>query len=139
MPTTAVFQPVQIYKWTPGEGFVFMTSVTASATGTVTTDVLPPYVSPMVTARVIGGGSAKKYLPAPAELFQANGEATAELMTRLADYAVRFIVGPNLIRYQPVTVKQTGETVLTHKNIGLVAQTRTTLSYQTRRKRGRGA
>lgn len=138
MPTSAVFQPVAIYQWVAGEGFVFLVNVNATATGTVTTDVLPPYTAPLVTARVAPNGVAKKYLPAPCEIFQANGQATAELMTNMIDYTTRFVVGPNLIRYQPVTVKQVGESTISYRNFGLVGVAANTLSYQTRRKRGRG-
>lgn len=139
MPTTASFQPVAVYQWVAGEGFVFLVNVNATATGTVTTDVLPPISAPLVTCRVSGGGTAKKYLPAPVEISQANGQATAELMSHMADYSIRFVTGPNLIRYQPVTVKQVGETTISYKNFGLVAQIQQTISHQTRRKRGRGA
>lgn len=139
MPTTASFQPVAVYQWVAGEGFVFLVNVNATATGTVTTDVLPPISAPLVTCRVNGGGTAKKYLPAPVEISQANGQATAELMSHMADYSIRFVTGPNLIRYQPVTVKQVGETTISYKNFGLVAQIQQTISHQTRRKRGRGA
>lgn len=139
MPNTCVAQPAKLYMWVDGEGFVFQSSLAVTISGTAGIDVIPPMNAPLATIAALGGGVAKKYLPAVVETVQNNGELQSGGMANLTHFATNYVLGPNGIRYSNVTVQTNGEISISYNNLTNVAKVYSTIANQKRRKRGRGA
>ena len=130
IPSTTTIQYVRVYKWINGTGFAFA----ATSSG----ERIPSVSAPLVTARVSGGGVAKKFLPALGETSQNDSILIASALSGLVIAASRLVSGPNIIRYQPVTVNPNGEISITTKPIGSTGIASNLLAVQRRRKRNVG-
>jgi hypothetical protein len=138
IPAGATLQYVRVYRWVDGSGFEFQFDTTFAFTAVGGGERIPSVSAPLGSARVLGGGVAKKFFPAVSELSQTDSILTASALAALVTAVGRMVTGPNIIRYQPVTVVPNGETSITSKNIGSTGIATTLLAVQRRRKRGVG-
>lgn len=138
IPSTTSVQYVRVYRWVNGSGFEFQFDTTFSFAPTSSSERIPSVSSPLVTARVTGGGVAKKFLLAVGETSQSDSILIAAALSGLVNSAARFVSGPNIIRYQPVTVEPNGEVSITSKPIGGTGIATSLLAVQRRRKRNVG-
>ena len=138
IPSTTTIQYVRVYKWINGTGFEFQFDTSFAFAATSSGERIPSVSAPLVTARVSGGGVAKKFLPALGETSQNDSILIASALSGLVIAASRLVSGPNIIRYQPVTVNPNGEISITTKPIGSTGIASNLLAVQRRRKRNVG-